>query len=70
MKLMEHVKDAGAGERSGGRSTSLPRSVGSRGDPDALHAQDLTGRLDRVTIGFHLIDESDYPWWRGSSFLS
>ena len=25
--------------------------------------------LDRVTIGFHLVDESDYPWLRGSSSL-
>jgi hypothetical protein len=44
-----------------GRCALLPRPISSRGDPEALHAQDLTGRLDRVSIGFHLIDESDYP---------
>jgi hypothetical protein len=61
VKLVEGVEDAGIGERAGGRCSILPGPIGSRGDPEALHAQDLTGRLDRVTIGFHLVDESDYP---------
>jgi hypothetical protein len=70
VETVEHVKGAGIGERTRGRGAPLPCPIGSRGDPDALHAQDLTGRLDRTTIRFHLVDESDYPWRRGSSSLS
>ena len=70
MNAVEHIKDAGVSERAGRRRTLFPGSIGSRGDPDILHAQDLTGLLDRVAIGFYLIDESDYPSWRGSGSLA
>jgi hypothetical protein len=37
----------------------LPAPIGARGDRAALLAQDAAGRLDRVTVAAHVVDERD-----------
>lgn len=65
--VAHRIDDVGIGDGTSGGSASAPCPVGSCGNHAALLAQNPADRLDRKTVGAHLIYERHDRRLRGSS---